>query len=1210
VADPDSGQSNVAWASLVDEREPKIDEVKIDSPSDVDLLLYVDQDGPSSSGVSVVESPSAPKTAETSTVDLSSAPAGTTSSSSGSASGPPASGLRLVSEAIDEDLESVLMRGGNEGPDSQRSSPPLKSEGLVKLPLPSESDFAPEGGEEPRSEASDVDLGTTKPPAASDRPSGGDLIVEAVESGADLPKTSEPKGVPDDLVLNRSKVGESDSAVDLGAPGAVVDSEHDVFSGTAEPTPSMMERAGDLDLAPLESASVIRRDQVADEEEGTVYEQSNVPAALDKPEKPAVQPKQRASAVGWLAGGAIGALAGAGVCVALWLFGLVPGGDAARPAPNKSNTGANTGNVTPATLENALADVRNGNLDKALPILEGAGEEPERLAARGEARWLTYLKQQKEKNAALKADDELVKQAKADLEKANSADAFLWLGHIEENVGKPTDAATIYRSGMEKFPKEKARFQAALDRLEVNIDEWRRGGARRPTPSEALTDARQLALLLTALQADQPAKDETEPDEAGYLFWSAAKLAKDGKYADAVKLLDKARTLHDQKRFGRIRKAQNPNSDPNEEIFLKSCADLKAYWEIAQVLKDKGYQLQPKQTLAEFVGTTLDGAKASATKLTELNDQLVKDLASEKKKSAEAVETAKQETKKAQDEAAKSAKDLGDKLKASDDQTKAAEAKVKAASARLDAAGIKAADVAKGIDELAAARADADAKMTEVGKKLEEAKFVAPKPSRADILKGVDRVVGLAKATDPQGQLSAAKQDLQRAQDALAQRHSPEEMLSIWLPVVSDRTHREAADKALADADRVLKEDKATPAAKAQARAVQGLALRDQGKFDAARTALEKSLKNGAKDSAWYAAAEKALKELSDPAAFYLPRAEQLCAAARYPAALAVLNQGLQVFPKDNGRLLALRAVVRLDQIRDQHKGKVPADDRGVAEIRQDAEAAVAGGAVADGHFASGRLAEELGKLDDARQSYQHALDAKPDNRTRLALARILLKAPPPRQGADRGEPNPQWTARYAALEPSSPASAPRYALAPPPGREEADRLADEVLATAKDDPDGLVLKAQAYAVKGLWTKALTTYVEGLRPHVRGEDADALLDILEKHPALKRPDSLKTPNPDAGGARYASGLRLFNERRFADAEKEFVAAVENDSLDARYFYFLGLTRLLLDKRDAAIADFEQAANLERQHRPDKETVNGALERVQGPARQEMNRFRP
>jgi tetratricopeptide (TPR) repeat protein len=598
------------------------------------------------------------------------------------------------------------------------------------------------------------------------------------------------------------------------------------------------------------------------------------------------------------------------------------------------------------------------------------------------------------------------------------------------------------------------------------------------------------------------------------------------------------------------------------------------------------------------------------TDLTAKNTQLTKDLDTEKKENADKVDNLKAALAKEANRYQKLEKDSKELSTKQGETITELSNKLKAIAARIEEAGIQTKDPVKGIDELVAARVDADSKMTEVGKKLEEAKFIAPKANSADILKGVDRVVGLAKANDPQGQLSAAKQELQRAQDALAQRHSPEEMLPIWLPVVNDRGHRDAAEKALADAERVLKDDKATAAAKAQAKAVQGLALRDQGKFDAARAALEQALKDGAKDAAWYTLAQNAQKELADPSVFYLPRAEQLHAAGRYPAALGMLNQGMQAFQKDNGRLLALRAIVRLDQVRDKNKGKVPGDDPAVAAIRKDVEAGIAAGAAAEGHYAAGRLAEELGKLDDARQSYQLALDAKPDNRTRVALARVLLKAPAAAGAGDRGDPAPKWAVRYASLAPNSPSSAPRFALAAPAGREEADRLADEVLSSAKDDAEGLVLKAQAYAIKGLWTKALTTYVEGLRPHLRGEDTDALLDIIDRHPALKLPDSLKTPNPSAAGQHYSTGLRLFFERKYPDAEKEFTSAVENDSLDARFFYFLGLTRLMLDHRDAAITDFEQAANLERQHRPDKATVNGALERVQGPPRQEMNRYRP
>ena len=187
--DPVSGQSNVAWASLVEENEPKSDAVKIDSPSDIDLLQYVDQ--PADSGVPIGESPSSAKTAATSAVDLTGAPLGPTSSTSGSGSMPPASGLRLVNEAIDEDFEGVLMRGAGEGPESARSAAPATDVPLA-MPLPSEADFAPDDDEGPRSDTAAVDLGALKPSGTSKSPSGRDLIAEAVESGVDLHKAKAP----------------------------------------------------------------------------------------------------------------------------------------------------------------------------------------------------------------------------------------------------------------------------------------------------------------------------------------------------------------------------------------------------------------------------------------------------------------------------------------------------------------------------------------------------------------------------------------------------------------------------------------------------------------------------------------------------------------------------------------------------------------------------------------------------------------------------------------------------------------------------------------------------------------------------------------------------------------------------------------------------------------------------------------------------------
>jgi hypothetical protein len=62
--------------------------------------------------------------------------------------------------------------------------------------------------------------------------------------------------------------------------------------------------------------------------------------------------------------------------------------------------------------------------------------------------------------------------------------------------------------------------------------------------------------------------------------------------------------------------------------------------------------------------------------------------------------------------------------------------------------------------------------------------------------------------------------------------------------------------------------------------------------------------------------------------------------------------------------------------------------------------------------------------------------------------------------------------------------------------------------------------------------------------------------------------------------------------------------------DARYFFYLGLTRLALNKPGDAEADFEQGGRLEAQGQPGRSAVSAALERIQGSPRKTLNRFRP
>jgi hypothetical protein len=85
-------------------------------------------------------------------------------------------------------------------------------------------------------------------------------------------------------------------------------------------------------------------------------------------------------------------------------------------------------------------------------------------------------------------------------------------------------------------------------------------------------------------------------------------------------------------------------------------------------------------------------------------------------------------------------------------------------------------------------------------------------------------------------------------------------------------------------------------------------------------------------------------------------------------------------------------------------------------------------------------------------------------------------------------------------------------------------------------------------------------------------------------------------------------MNFFASRRYREAEKEFLAAVQNDNGDARYYYFLGLSRLAQGKREA-YEDFDEASRLERLGRPDRAQVSAALERVQGPMRRVLNSVR-
>ncbi len=120
---------------------------------------------------------------------------------------------------------------------------------------------------------------------------------------------------------------------------------------------------------------------------------------------------------------------------------------------------------------------------------------------------------------------------------------------------------------------------------------------------------------------------------------------------------------------------------------------------------------------------------------------------------------------------------------------------------------------------------------------------------------------------------------------------------------------------------------------------------------------------------------------------------------------------------------------------------------------------------------------------------------------------------------------------------------------------------------------------------------------------------DGLMYFILNDPRLKRPVTLRVPDPLAAEKHFAAGLNFYFDGNYINAEKSFLLTIENDSQDARFFYFLGLSRLAQNRRREAYADFNQGVVLERINRPAPVAVDQSLERIQGPARCILNEFR-
>lgn len=130
-------------------------------------------------------------------------------------------------------------------------------------------------------------------------------------------------------------------------------------------------------------------------------------------------------------------------------------------------------------------------------------------------------------------------------------------------------------------------------------------------------------------------------------------------------------------------------------------------------------------------------------------------------------------------------------------------------------------------------------------------------------------------------------------------------------------------------------------------------------------------------------------------------------------------------------------------------------------------------------------------------------------------------------------------------------------------------------------------------------------------PNARPDEVLAALD-RSLTPAAARSDLPSVPrlayDPAAERA-FARGLSDYFAGRLTGAEANLRAATGLNNLDARYWYYLGLSRLAQGNEAQAEQDFRQGAERERRNLPNPGAIDACLERLPSDARQAINRYR-
>ena len=525
-----------------------------------------------------------------------------------------------------------------------------------------------------------------------------------------------------------------------------------------------------------------------------------------------------------------------------------------------------------------------------------------------------------------------------------------------------------------------------------------------------------------------------------------------------------------------------------------------------------------------------------------------------------------------------------------------------------------------------------------IGTELSQANLVKDKTNPMNVVDGLKKGMEIIQSKDPQGMIRGLQtklvddttkftKQIEVVDKKLKESRQPAEMLEYWRALMEKKGQGELEKKATEDVEKVMVDASSTPELKARAEVLKGIILKNQSKYVEAKALLEKGKAAlNAGDIAWKLQADVALKEANDPVSHFVELSEKQESMNQIVESVNSLSKAIelsaQFSPKRRSELLADRCLMEIERAQVRGKGKAQLNDPSLLAAAKDADEAVLS-KTALAYYAKGRVAEVRGEIIDAIDFYRKAVDGNKALDAqgivyRIALARLLNSILPnnikPKEVdvekvgvLEKKEPE-MLTNLFALLLTGFYFQQPEIVFPPESPKispKESRKLADEVLASPDAPFDA---KAQAYAIKGLPTKAIREYVIGLREKMGPIHFENLMKIIEDHPSLTNHNLGNQANPVEAERFYATGMALYFNKRYLEAEKAFMAAVENERQDARYQYYLGLSRLAQNKAEAAEA-FEAASKYEKLGRPSRAAVSTSLERVQGPQRQVLNTYR-